>query len=76
MPLLSRIDPANTNKLKALNDKANYFEILHQNIASLNKNIYNLSNDLSMMKFGFPVIGFRVSQIGSSGVCVGGTLFR
>ena len=53
----------NINELNALNNKGNYFEILHLNIASLNKHIDNLSDVLSMMKFNFPIIGLCDNKI-------------
>ena len=40
----------NINELNALNNKVNYFGILHLNIASLSKHIDSLSNFLSMIK--------------------------
>ena len=45
----------NINELNALNNKVNYFRILHLNIASLSKHIDSLSNFLSMTKFNFPI---------------------
>ena len=53
----------NINELNALNNKGNYLEILHLNIASLNKHIDNLSDVLSMMKFNFPIIGLCDNKI-------------
>ena len=46
----------NINELNALNNKGNYFGILHLNIASLSKHIGSLSYVLSMMKFNFPIM--------------------
>ena len=51
------------NELNAVNSKANYFGILHLNIASLNKHIDSLSNVLSMIKFNFPIIGLCEHKI-------------
>ena len=54
------------NELNALNSKANYFGILHLNIASLNKHIDSLSDVLSMTKFNFPIIGLCEHKIRSN----------
>ena len=54
------------NELNALNNKVNYFGILHLNIASLSKHIDSLSNFLSMIKFDFPIIGLCEHKIGSN----------
>ena len=54
------------NELNALNNKVNYFGILHLNIASLSKHIDSLSNVLSMMKFIFPIIGLCEHKIRSN----------
>ena len=54
------------NELNALNNRANYFGILHLNITFLNKHIYSLSNVLSMMKFNFPIIGLSEHKIRSN----------
>ena len=59
----------NINELNALNNKANYFGILHLNIAFLNKHIDSLSNVLSMMKFNFPIIVLSEHKI-SSNSCI------
>ena len=56
----------NINELNALNNKVNYFGILHLNIASLSKHIDNLSNFLSMIKFNFPIIGLCEYKIRSN----------
>ena len=55
-----------SNKTNALNNKVNYFEIPHVNIASLNKHIDILSDVLSKMKFNFPIIGLSEHKIRSS----------
>ena len=54
------------NELNALNNKVNYFGILHLNIASLSKHIDSLSNFLSMNKFCFPIIGLCEHKIRSN----------
>ena len=56
----------NINELNALNNKVNYFGILHLNIASLSKHIDSLSNFLSMNKFCFPIIGLCEHKIRSN----------
>ena len=53
-------------KLNALNNKANYYEILHQNMPSLNKHIGSLSNDLNIMKINFPIIGLSEQKVRSN----------
>ena len=54
------------NELNALNNKANYFGILHLNIASLSKHTDSLSYVLSMIKSGFPIIGLCEHKIRSN----------
>ena len=54
------------NELNALNNKVNYFGILHLNIASLSKHFDSLSNFLSMIKFNFPIIGLCEHKIRSN----------
>ena len=54
------------NELNALNNKVNYFEILHLNIVSLSKHTDSLSNLLSMIKVNFPIIGLYEHKIGSN----------
>ena len=53
------------NGLNALNNKVNYFEILHLNIASLSKHFDGLSNFFSMIKFNFPITGLCEHKIRS-----------
>ena len=54
------------NELNALNNKGNYFGILHLNIAYLSKHIDSLSYVLSMMKFNFPITGLCEHKIRSN----------
>ena len=56
----------NNNELNALNNKANYFGILHLNIASLSEHIDSLSYVLVIMKFNFPIIGLCEHKIRSN----------
>ena len=50
----------------ALNNKGNYFGILHLNITSLSKHIDSISYVLSMMKINFPIIGLCEHKIRSN----------
>ena len=54
------------NDLNALNNKGNYFGILHLNIASLNKHIDSLSDILSLAEFSFPIIELCKHKIRSN----------
>ena len=51
------------NELNVINNKVNYFWILHLNIASLNKHIDILSSVLSLMNINFPIIGLSQHKI-------------
>ena len=46
-----------------MNNNANYFEILHLNMISLNNHIDSFSNSLSMMKLNFSIIGLSDHKI-------------
>ena len=48
----------------ALETKENHYDILHLNIASLNKYVDGFSNLLSLIKLHFPIIGLSEHKIG------------
>ena len=54
------------NELNTLNNKSNYFGILHLNMTSLSKHIDSLSYVLNMTKFNFPIIGLCEHKIRSN----------
>ena len=54
------------NRVNSRNNKANYFGILHLNIASLSKHIDSLSNVLSMAKFNFAIVELCEHKIRSN----------